>query len=88
MLAIPVVKCLFMPTAEIALTADLVRSQGAFLSAALSFEDFQFSVLRLLIIRVRRDPGGEFRSRMLRRASPVTTTSRDARHRRAFCKQP
>lgn len=43
-----------MPTAEIALTADLVRSQGAFLPAALSFEDFQFSVLRLLIIRVRR----------------------------------
>lgn len=27
-LAIPVVKCLFMPTAEIALTADLVRSQA------------------------------------------------------------
>lgn len=33
--------------------------------AALSFEDFQFGVLRLLIIRVRWDPGGEFRSRWL-----------------------
>lgn len=86
-LAIAALKCLFMPTPKLPLTARrsclragarrspdrpfyFRRARRSRALLARSFEDFQFGVLRLLIIRVRWDPGGEFRSRCSRRAGP------------------
>lgn len=107
-LAIPALKCPFMPTAEIALTADLVcsRARSPFFSTARcmlpprlkSFEDFQFSVLRLLIIRVRRTQVVSFAAgaapasvdpRSSSSAPPsVTTISRDGGIEGPFVNSP